>query len=386
MAKITTTLYGALAIIPYQAEAPVKDTWEFLTDVIPSYNGNEQQIPLRNSPRRMVSYSIPLQSVDDPTVFNTVYGGIRVKWAVPMWAEGQFIGTVGAGLTTITCDTVYHDLRASSLAMLWVSPSNYRILEISSITATRISFPGGTTAMSNAFLIPVRIGYVLGAVSRPTDGFNTSFRINYQLDDLWTVTPTAPTQYLSNDFYTDVPLLHDGQLTTAFQRDQDIVDFELGKMAYRSPWVNTKYSSVFSAICATDVEVKNYRDFIFRRVGKYRKFWMPTFENNMRLKNTGTIVSTLVVFRDSWEDYGTQRTHIAIEANGVWYPRVISAPSYTDSTTVQFTLSSALNIPADTVRRICFNGLYRLDSDAVDFHWIGNNVLDSNVRVLELTP
>lgn len=386
MAKITTTLFGALALVPYQAEAPVKDTWEFLTDVIPSYNGNEQQVPLRNAPRRLVSYSIPVQALDDPTVWNTVYGGIRAKWAVPMWAEGQYLGTVGAGLTTINCDTVYHDLRASSLAMLWTSPSVYRIVEISSITATSISFPGATTAMANVYLIPVRIGYINGGVSRPSTGFGASFQMHFNIDDLLTVTPTAPTQYLSNDFYTEVPLTNDGTLTTAFQRDQDIIDFELGKIGYRSPWANTRYASMFRAICANDVEVKTYRDFIYRRAGKYRKFWMPTFENNMRMKNTGTIVSTLVVFRDSWEDYATQRTHIAIEAGGVWYPRVISAPVYSDATTVQFTLSSALNIPADSVRRICYNGLYRLDSDSIDFSWIGNNVLDSNVRILELTP
>ena len=58
MAKITTTLFGELAILPYQAEAPVKESLEFLTDVITAYDATEERLQLRSKPRQSFNYSI----------------------------------------------------------------------------------------------------------------------------------------------------------------------------------------------------------------------------------------------------------------------------------------------------------------------------------------
>lgn len=385
MAKITTDLFGDLAFIPFQAQSPAKETLEFLTDLIVSVDGTEQAIPLRNSARRLLSYSIPVQAVDDPTVYNTVYGAIRDRWAIPMWTEGQYIGTVAGSLTTLPCDTIYHDLRASSLAILWSSNLVWQILEITTKTNTSISLAHATVAQTGAFLLPLRVGFIDGSVERPTSGYGSAFNIRYNIEEIATFSAGAPAQYLSNDIYYDVPLLNDDTLTTALQKQYDTIDFDLGLVNYRTQVIDTQFVSVFSAICDTLAEIYNYKYFLFRRQGKYRRFWLPSFENNLRIKNTGTVASTLIAYRDSY-DYLEQRTHVAIEAAGVWYPRALSGTTYTDATTVQFTLSSALSIPAESINRVCWLGLYRLDGDTVELNWIGNNVLDSQVRMVELTP
>ena len=46
MAKITTTLFGELAIIPFQAEAPISETLEFYTDVMLASDGTEKRLQL----------------------------------------------------------------------------------------------------------------------------------------------------------------------------------------------------------------------------------------------------------------------------------------------------------------------------------------------------
>lgn len=386
MPKVTTALHGALAFIPNQATAPVRETMQFLTDVISSHNGIEQSIPLRNSPRRGISYNIPVQAIEDPSLFNTIYGGIRVKWGIPMWTEGQFLGTVAGGLTTLPCDTVYHDLRPNSLALLWSSNTSWKVIEISSITNSSISFVTVIPLLTNAYLLPMRVGYIDGSVIRPSNGYGSTFQINFDIDDLLTTLPAAPAQFLSNDIYYDPPIKNSGGISTSFQKEYDTIDFELGLVARRTAWVNTRYGSKYRAICDGPVESKTYLDFLKRRVGKYRRFWMPTFENNMRLKNTGTIVSTLQVHRDSYDDYAVQRVHVVFESAGVWYPRVLSAPSYPDGTTAQFTLDTPLNIAAAAINRISYLGLYRLDSDTAELDWLGNNVLDGSINVLELVP
>jgi hypothetical protein len=388
MARITTTLYGNLALVPHQARAPVTESYEFLTDLQDSVNGTEIQVPLRNSPRRVINYDIPQQALNDPDTFNTVYGAIRSKWAIPMWAEGQYIGTIPVGTLSIACDTIYHDLRLNSLCMVWVNSSTYQILEITAITTSSISFGTYTIAMSGAYLIPLRVGSLNGDVKRPTMGYGASFTMSFQIEDLLTTTPAAPTQFLGNDLYLEPPIMLDGKLNTSFHKQYDEIDFDLGPTARRTKWTYTRYATVCSAIADSDVQRKAFKDFLFRRVGKYRKFWSPTFEHNLRIKSVGNITTTIQVHRDSIELYATQRLHFALKhKDGTWYPLTINTLTVPDATTVQFAFNGpALNINAADIVTASWLGLYRQDTDRAELTWLGNQVFSANVRVLELTP
>lgn len=387
MAKVTTVLYGELAIIPHQAEAPVTESYEFLTDTIQSYNGTEQGIPLRNAPRRFVSHSIPVQVLNDPALFNTVYKEIRSKWAIPMWQETQFLGVVAAETTVILCDTISHDLRPSSLALLWQDPENWQIIELD------LDYGGGYVMVAEAstvreferaFIIPVRVGYANESVARDSTGNGATFQMTYNIDDLVPVVSANPASFLSFDIYFDPTLKSEGKLTTQIIKQMETVDFDLGKVVYRSPWVNTRYASMYRVLTEGAAEAQVYRNFLHRRQGKFRRFWMPTFENNLRIKETNpTVTTTLRVHRD---DYDPARTHVAIECDGVWTAHTLSGVSYPDQVTAQFTLTPSLSKPTASINCISYLGLYRLDADKVDLNWIGGIVMSSSVKVLELTP
>lgn len=384
MAKVVTTLYGELALIPHQAQSPALESIEYLTDILISYNGTEQSIPLRNAPRKFVSYSIPLQAIKDPAAFNLVYSEIRNKWAIPMWAEMQLIEVVETDATVIACDTIPFSFYAPGLALIWQDPDNYQVLEITDIAVDSITIETPSREFTNAYLMPVRVGYINGSVSRPTSGYGSTFNISYNVDDLYTEIPPAPASFLANDIYFEPTLLNNELLTTEFQRLMQVIDYETGKVTYRSVWLNTRYASVYDVVTEGPVEAKVYRNFINRRQGKFRKFWMPTFENNLRLKETAdTVVGTLKIHKD---DYTEQRNHVAIEADGVWTAHTLSAPTYPDANSAQFTLTPSLSKPTKSINRISYLGLYRLDSDKIDMNWVGGTVMSSSVKVLELTP
>lgn len=386
MAKITTQLFGELAILPYQAEAPLKESLEFLTDVIKAQDATEERLQMRSMPRQSFNYSIPLQAWRTAAAFNTEYGAIRKNWAVPIWTEAQYVGTIGAGLLELPCNTLLYDLRPQSLAMLYNVCGDFQVIEIDEVFSDHVTLLADTEYVAGAWLMPVRKGWIQGNVDKPTSGHNGKSSLIFVIDDSPTITPAVPAQYLGDDIYYNVPLLNSGSLSASLSQQQDITDMSLGPVARRTNWNRPQYGKPWRTLLTTPQEIRSYREFLYRRAGKFRRFWFPTFENNMRVTNTGTITTTLVIKSDSFIDYASLRTHIAIEANGVWYPRVISDPIQIDAEQVQFTLSSALNIAADSITRTSYLGLHRFDADRIELNWQGGGVVESNVQVLELSP
>lgn len=388
MAKISTNLYGELAILPYQAEAPVKETLAFLTDVIAGNDSTEQRIQMRTKPRQTFDYKIPIQLWNKAASFNTEYGAIRKDWAIPIWTEAQYVGNVAASASSISCNTDYYDLRSNSLAMLY-SPSGYwQIVEIGILETGTIQVLNSIDAIDSAWLMPVRKGWINGNIDKPTNGNSGKSSISFVIDDNPFIPASVPAQYLSNDIYFDVPLLGEGgdSVSASLSQQQDITDMSLGPVARRTNWNRPQYGKPWRSLFTTPEEVRNFREFLYRRAGKFRRFWYPTFENNMRVANTGNITTTLVIQSDSFIDYASLRTHIAIQANGIWYPRAISNPVQVSATQVQLTLSSALNVKAEDVSRISYLGLHRFDADLIELNWQGGGVVESNVQVLELSP
>lgn len=387
MAKVTTNLFGTLALLPQQAEAPVKETLSFLTDVLTSYNGKEQRLQLRSKARQSFSYTTPLQAWHTAAAFNTEYGAIRERWAIPIWTEGQYVGTVAQNASSISCDTSNFDFRNNSLAMLYAACGEWRIIEIASVETGQINIGNNFAGIVGAWLLPVRVGRIAGSVDKPTNGHNGKTRVSFEVEDNLEFFASVPSQYLSNDIYYEPGLLNGASLGRSLEKREDINDFSLGPVEVRSPWLNSRFGTPYRQVLQGASEVRAFKEFIYRRAGKFRAFWMPSFEVNMRVKNVGNIASTLVIESDSYLDFAAVRTNIAIQTTaGVWLPRVVSNPVQINATSIQLTLSSPLNINAANVARVSYLGLYRLDTDRIELSWNGGGVAETEIRILELNP
>lgn len=387
MAKISTALFGDLAILPHPAETPIKETLEFLTNVLESQNSTEERLQLRSKARQSFAYSVPVQAWNMAAFFNTEFGAIRKKWAVPVWTEGQYIGTVAAAASSIACDTTIFDLRENSLALLIAGCDNWQIVEIGSIDDDSIEVTNDLEAIARAWLFPVRLGWVVGNIDKPTNGHNGKTTIAFDIEDNLALSPDAPSQYLSEDIYFESGLLSGNSIARTIEQRQDIADFDLGPVARRSPWTNARFGTPYRSIIKGPAAVREYREFLFRRAGKFRAFYMPTFENNLRVANTGTIVSTLLVQSDSFIDYATIRENIALQTmDGNWLTRGVSNPVQLDPNRVQLTLSAAVNVAPSNIARVSYLGLNRMNTDRIELTWIGNNVVESQFQILEIKP
>lgn len=384
MPKIATVLFGDLPFLPMQAERPLSESLAWLTDVTEAHNSSEDRVQLRSMPRQTFVYTLPISAANFARTFNVEYGALRQRWAVPLWTEAQYVGTVAG--TTIACDTTNFDLRADSLALLYRDSTHWQVVEIETVSVGSVELYSAADALTGAFLMPVRLGYIAGNVDKPSNGYNAKSKMTFEIEDNMPYSADVPTQFLANDIYFE-PSIANGFLDRSLEQQQDIVDGQLGKVFRRTTWANPRFGSPYKTITSDAQEMRAYKDWLYRRAGKFRSFWLPSFEMNLRCANVGNIVSTLYATRDSYFDYATARTHIAIEDTaGNWYARTVSSPVEVSGDRVQLTLSSPLNVDASLIRRISYLGLYRLDTDSVEIQWIGNSVTQSDARVLELSP
>jgi hypothetical protein len=235
--------------------------------------------------------------------------------------------------------------------------------------------------------MPLRVSYINGDVTTQRTGYNDRGDVRYEVEDNTVITPAAPTQFLGNDIYFTELLKAGATYISAVQADEDQADYALGKIDRIAPWTYNRQLSNVQRLLDGQAEIREFKEWLHRRAGKYRAFWTPSFENDMRVANTGTVTTTLQWRRDSYDEWATARTHIAIEDDaGNWYARTLSSVSVVNSTTLQGTLNSTINLAASRIRRISYLGLKRLSSDSVKLDFLGNLVARCDFGILEISP
>lgn len=387
MAKVGAASYHNDLALLTQCPAPgAVESIAYLTDVMTADDSTEDRVALRTKPRISWSYKIPLRAWQEAEALNTLYGGIRSDWALPIWADSQTVGNVSG--VTIDCDTTLYDLRSASTAML-VSGDDYQLVEIQTVDSNGVTLYSAADPMSDAILIPVRQATLRGNAVKSgtskTSEVDLTFDIN--VDDVVALHAEAPSQYSGSDVYTDEPKMPGSTTTFTLSQREDVTDFDLGPISKRTTWSTPRYARAWRYVLRTRAEIHDYRTWLQRRQGRYRAFYAATYEANFRVKGSGLITTALSFESDSFVDWAAGRSHLVIEdVNGQYYLKGISGAAQVDSTTAQVTLDSALNLLVGNVKRVSWLGLCRLDTDMVEITWLGGGLAESVLPVLEIAP
>lgn len=389
MTKISTTNFGEINFFPYTAMVPVVETLDWVTDVIDSTWGYEERHKLREYPRQSFAFQFPLTADKRREALNSIYSDIREFWYVPLWTEQQYVGNIAGGQTTVTCNTLMFNFNLNDdgfgMAMLH-DGENYQILEYTGKTASSITGVS-TDAMAAAYIFPVKKGIIHGKPSDKTNGIESVVSFKFIVDDNLEIEESGALQYKSDDSYYDkIPIIKDST-SRGIIRKQELVDYKIGPFESSTGWVNSRIGSPYNAILDGPIEVMSFRDFAYRRSGKYRQFWSPTFASDMICVSSGLVEDTILVKSDSIIDYAQERDNICVFAtDGTYHPRGITGYSQIDSNRVELTLDFNLNLQADDISSISFFGLCRLDSDKITLTWIGNSVAKMSTSIVELSP
>ena len=372
--RINTTLFGSLNLLTHCPLIGATETYDFLTAINESFNGIEERTPLRDKPKQQISISFNNMSTD----FIEQYTDIRRRWAVPFNQEVQYIGTVSGDM--IACDVNASDFRADSIALI-KSGNDVRIAEIEEVLDDGLKLYAPINEIQDATIAPLKICVIDGDIQRNFRLTYVSNSVNFLVVDVSEIIEEVPVQFKDRDIYF-LEFREEGvDFNSSIGKQQDLIDYDVGLFSTRTRWNNSRFFRNWNPVFKTRVELFNFKKFMFRRLGKFREFWMPTNERNMILKSTGIITNTIDVelIDVNWRD----RKNLAFKVNGEWLARNATLVSAVSGNT-RFVLDQPLNVNARDVEIISYLGLYRLNTDTIEIDFLGNGVAKSSLSLVEL--
>lgn len=371
-------------LMPFQPRAPVQETLSWLTDIQTAKDGTEERTQFRIKARQTLKYTFPLDNDKMRRAFLLVYDKRHVQWAVPIWTQATHVGAIAEGANQVSASGTTADYRVGEYALLWQAHDRYQIVMVTAKSSGTVSFAEEAREFTDAWAMPLRLGFIPNNPSKSLTGYQAEYEMTFQIEDNLGLEPSAPAQYLGEDIYYDVSLLSGDTLSDDIVGNLELQDEELGIVKYYAPWLNTKVARTHRVVCEDQAEAWAFRQWLYRRAGRFRGFWQPSFEADLKCLSTGTIGTSMNIAADGYIAHGTQHTHIAIETTTGWLVRTISNPTYVSETVTQVTLSSSLGVNAANIKRICWLGFKRLNSDNVEISWPGGGVCEADMRLLEL--
>ncbi|WP_414659192.1 hypothetical protein ACMHYC_10690 [Acinetobacter courvalinii] len=362
------------------------ERYEFKTDVHQSFDASsEERIPLLDVARQSFNWSMMAFRNEVPEMFNELYSWMRKEYLVPQPLEAQLVGNLSDDF--IETDTSNLGINVGTLILVQAvgvlkvaevtEIGRYEVIEDVPIYIDGYRLNEAVNA-SDAKIIPLRKVIIAGNLTSQANGLMFKPTIALRVTDNVEYPMAAdPQQYKGDDVYF-TPLLLDGDfLDINFEQHQAIVDGEIGQFWQFTHWFNPLINKNFRVIMKNRQEYVDYKKWFYRRRGRLNQFWMPSYQNNFNLVSRSS--SSITVKNDN---FLSDRKNIAIKSNGIWTAHSVTSSSVSGENIVM----NLTPQPPVNIERVSYLGLYRLNSDAVEFYFKGADIVEATVPIVEITP
>jgi hypothetical protein len=398
------TQYGEVHVLTNCPLLNSTERLEFKTEVHEAYDSSEDRYIQRDAPRQVLSFNYVNMQKAMGDIFHMLYANLRNLWGIPLPQFRQLIPDLDES-DYIPLSTAAHiaDLRVGFA--LIESAAGFQVVEITAVgryiitqeeirdpetdeilQALETEYQEGfrlteNITVSNASIMPLRICIIDGDASINTGGFwsNSSVVFRVIAEDSPEHSGDVPAQYQGEDIYFK-PLLLDGSaLEMTLMQHQNIVDADVGGFQQFTHWRKPRYLKPFKSVLKGWDLYSEYRRFLFRRMGRYQAFWMPLYEKHLNILNTANITTSLSTNTKYLLE--ADRKHIAVKRkNGMWTAHEITA-----KTGGSLTVSPAINAHRNDIQTICYLGLHRFDADQIEFQFLGAQITQVTVPIVELS-
>ncbi len=364
-------------------ESPISERLEWLTDVLPSYNGKEQRIRLRGNPRRRFDFAFALG--DDAARaraenFLTAHHGTPVD--MPVWHDrAPLASALYAGATSIPVDTANRDFVVGGQVAL-VNNLDIEVATIAAIGAGSLT----VSALGNAWPVGTLVAPARSARMEARVGTNNPWpavmrgRVQFICEAGWAITAAAESaDYLGYAVkIPDSTWVLDG--STDWERELEMFDPAIGNRAVYDNTNTELPTRQYRIALPTRADIWNYYAWLAAREGRLKPFWLSSGQKDMTPVSTiGPADVSFSVVRTGYADIGglpAGRRDIVIETtSGQKYYRRIVAAAVIDADTEQITINSSLGVTLAPfqVARVSFMRFARLATDSVEIahHWEG---------------
>ncbi|ALH23702.1 virion structural protein [Pseudomonas phage PaMx11] len=369
--KPTLRVTGRRVVVwPFMPQTKHRETLEWLTDVIPSFN-NEQRLALRTAPRQAFTHEFQL----DTYQFSRAKA-IATQWAhrvygIPVWAELTRVGPLAQGTTEILVDTTVADYRAEDIIIIWQDDAKNSAVEIGAVLPDRVQLklPLGSSYL-NAYVAPLRFARAPSGVQfkRSNSDFtiaSAEFRVTANKDLGGSI---GLPQYRGKDVLTDRTVLVE-DLNERISRSIDQMDNGSGPISVdiKTSWVDSAKSITFDLLDRQ--ERWRARRWLHSLRGKQRAFWLPTWNRDfILLEDVGPTAAALTVRPVGYPlYYGVKDIMVQLKNGTQVFSRVLSGATDPNGNEV-LALEGPVGVGflASEVEFICFLSHVRLNSDRID--------------------
>lgn len=362
------------------------ERYEFETDVHQSFDASsEERIPLLDAARQSFNWAMMAFRNEVPGMFNDLYSWMRKEYLVPQPLESQLVGNLSDDF--IETDTSNLGINVGTLIIVQAMSVSL-VVEVTEIGRYEViegvpTYIDGyrlneAVTATNAQIQPLRKVIISGNPTSQANGLMFKPTLNLRvLDSVEYPIADEPQQYKGDDIYF-TPLLLDGDfLDINLEQHQAIVDGEIGQFWQFTHWINPLINKNFRVIMRNRQEYIDYKKWFYRRRGRLNPFWLPSYQNNFNFISRSA--SSITVKNDN---YLSDRKNIAIKANGVWTAHSVTSTSVSGENIVM----NLTPQPPTNIERVSYLGLYRLNSDAVEFYFKGADIVEATVPIVEITP
>lgn len=398
------TQYGEVHVLTNCPLLNSTERLEFRTEVHEAYDSSEDRYIQRDAPRQVLSFNYVNMQKAMGDIFHMLYANLRKQWGIPLpqfrqrisdMVDSDFImmdtkahsADLRVGFALIESATGFQAVEITAIGRYIVTQEEIRDPETDEILqALETEYQDGfrlarNVTVSNASIMPLRICIVDGDTSISTGGFWSSSSVVFRVlaEDSPEHSGDVPAQYQGEDIYFK-PLLLDGSaLEMTLTQHQNIVDANVGGFQQFTHWKKPRYLKPFKSVLKGWDQYSEYRRFLFRRMGRYQAFWMPLYEKHLNILNTANITTSLSTNTKYLLE--ADRKHIAVKRkNGMWTAHEITA-----KTGGSLTVSPAINAHRNDIQTICYLGLHRFDADQIEFQFLGAQITQVTVPIVELS-
>lgn len=371
-------------------QSPVVERLRWKTDVLPHYDGSEQRIGLRPAGARWEwEFDFDALAGQARTLENGVYAWGARAWALPIWPDGQALGsTLALGSTEIPCTPATRDYHVGGLAVILLD-GEFEAFEVEAVGASSITaaLPTGREWPGSAMVFPARTARLMDRLSltRMT-GDHLAGTARFRCEEALSRTAESAGLYRGFPVLTRTPNWEDDPEATYARRLAEI-DLEIGGVSWEDESDLAEVLFGYRVTVTSRAQLEALRAFLFARQGRRRALWVPTFARDLIVVSdpVASGATNIDVQACGYTDYasaGVNRRDLRIELrSGTVLYRRVTGSSKVDAATERLTIDSALGISvaAQDFAAVSWMALARLDTDAVDIEYWSSEVADARL-------
>lgn len=401
----------------------ITEKFEYLTDIITSYDGHEQRIKVRQYPRHFLTYDYPAM---DSLQAQWLRGMGRIRqtdvYYIPMWHEGAYLSDdfVAGRALYIDKDYIYNFKDCEWIEIFFGDDPNQE----GNIVRKVQTYLDGIIALKqtilkrlykeNTWIFPLKPCSI-----QPVNGLNyiysngTDVAMNFE-DVLMSTNIQIPNKYLVE--YETYPQMNrwklpetiDGvqvfRLSPTWVDDSDVslsIDKATNRLdndsgIFKYDMKNNKsydlHSYKYNLINIQ--QIHNMKKFFDRVSGRYKSFWCPTWANDIKIK--GDVSATDNFIYTDWNKISQYYVNNARKKKLViftkdWQSYILDILTYTTDVVSgkevgKIILNDVIgtDIPRNNILMASYMNLVRLDSDEIQFNYETNVVANTTLTMKEV--